>query len=41
VRPCPLPAGITADQVVSAWIEAHADGPKNPLQKEGGVSAHA
>ena len=40
VRPCPLPAGITADQVVGAWIEANGDGPKNPLHKEGQVLAH-
>ena len=41
VMPCQLPAGVTADQVIGAWQQAHADGPKNPLQKEGRLLAHA
>lgn len=40
VVPCPMPAGITAEQVVGAWLEAHGDGPKNPLKKERQVLAH-
>jgi hypothetical protein len=40
VMPSPLPQGITADQLVSAWRDGQTHGPKNPLQKEGQVLAH-
>jgi len=40
VVPIPLPDGIDDDRVVQAWVD-RVDGPKNPLQKEGQVLAHA
>lgn len=40
VETVPLPDGIDQMQVVTAWAD-RIDGPKNPLQKEGQVLAHA
>ncbi|MEY3962888.1 MAG: hypothetical protein RLZZ106_143 [Cyanobacteriota bacterium] len=40
VVPIPLPDQVPPDRVVAAWV-ARMDGPKNPLQKEQAVLAHA